>query len=268
VDHEACRDLEQDTRVPTAINICMTLDDSDRIKRGILIYRVKIMMEPCDLMRNFVTSTHKIDLLVNIPSKLIENAVDQLSSLPGVGRKTALRYALEMLRRKPEDIQRFSQALTEMRTQIKYCKQCHNVSDFEVCEICDSPYRENHTVCVVADIRDVMAIEGTGQYKGKYHVLGGIISPMDGIGPSDLTIDALIERIAQGQIQELILALNATMEGETTSFFISRKLADKDIKISSIARGVAIGGELEYTDEITLGRSIALRTPYEGGLRK
>ena len=205
---------------------------------------------------------------MNIPSKLIEQAVDQLSSLPGVGRKTALRYALEMLRRKPEDIVRFAQAVTEMRQNIKYCKQCHNVSDFEVCEICQSPFREDHTLCVVADIRDVMAIEGTGQYKGKYHVLGGIISPMDGIGPSDLTIDALVQRVDTGAVKELILALNATMEGETTSFYIARKLNDRPVRISSIARGVAVGGELEYTDEITLGRSIALRTPYEGGLKK
>ena len=205
---------------------------------------------------------------MNIPSKLIEQAVDQLSSLPGVGRKTALRYALEMLRRKPEDILRFAHAITEMRQHIKYCKQCHNVSDFEVCEICQSPYREDHTICVVADIRDVMAIEGTGQYKGKYHVLGGIISPMDGIGPSELTIDALLQRVGSGEVKELILALNATMEGETTSFYIARKLNDRPVRISSIARGVAVGGELEYTDEITLGRSIALRTPYEGGLKK
>ena len=194
--------------------------------------------------------------------------MDQLSSLPGVGRKTALRYALEMLRRKPEDILRFAHAITEMRQHIKYCKQCHNVSDFEVCEICQSPYREDHTICVVADIRDVMAIEGTGQYKGKYHVLGGIISPMDGIGPSELTIDALLQRVDSGEVKELILALNATMEGETTSFYIARKLNDRPVRISSIARGVAVGGELEYTDEITLGRSIALRMPYEGGLKK
>ena len=205
---------------------------------------------------------------MNIPSKLIEQAVDQLSSLPGVGRKTALRYALEMLRRKPEDILRFAHAITEMRQHIKYCKQCHNVSDFEVCEICQSPYREDHTICVVADIRDVMAIEGTGQFKGKYHVLGGIISPMDGIGPSELTIDALLQRVDSGEVKELILALNATMEGETTSFYIARKLNDRPVRISSIARGVAVGGELEYTDEITLGRSITLRTPYEGGLKK
>ena len=205
---------------------------------------------------------------MNIPSKLIEQAVDQLSSLPGVGRKTALRYALEMLRRKPEDIVRFAQAVTEMRQNIKYCKQCHNVSDFEVCEICQSPFREDHTLCVVADIRDVMAIEGTGQYKGKYHVLGGIISPMDGIGPSDLTIEALVQRVDTGAVKELILALNATMEGETTSFYIARKLNDRPVRISSIARGVAVGGELEYTDEVTLGRSIMLRTPYEVTLKR
>lgn len=225
-------------------------------------------MTKCANESQICTSNHKCTNPLNIPSKLIEQAVDQLSSLPGVGRKTALRYALELLRRKPEDIARFAHALTDMRDHIKYCQQCHNVSDHEVCEICDSPYRDGETICVVADIRDVMAIEGTGQYKGKYHVLGGIISPMDGIGPSELTIDALIARVASGAVKELILALNATMEGETTSFYISRKVAEYGIRMTSIARGVAVGGELEYTDEITLGRSIALRTPYEGGMKK
>lgn len=205
---------------------------------------------------------------MNIPSKYIEQAVDQVSSLPGIGRKTALRLVLELLKRKPEDIERFANSLTEMRNNTRFCKTCHNLSDEEECSICQSHYRDGSTICVVADIRDVMAIEGTGQYQGKYHVLGGIISPMDGIGPSDLTIDSLIARVSEGGIKELILALSATMEGETTSFYIYRKLSGFDIKISSIARGVAVGGELEYTDEVTLGRSILLRTPYEVSLKR
>lgn len=205
---------------------------------------------------------------MNIPSKYIEQAVDQVSSLPGIGRKTALRLVLELLKRKPEDIERFANALTEMRNNTRFCKTCNNLSDDEECSICKSHYRDSSIVCVVADIRDVMAIEGTGQFQGKYHVLGGIISPMDGIGPSDLFIDSLIERVSQGEIKELILALSATMEGETTCFYLFRKLGGMDVKISSIARGVAVGGELEYTDEITLGRSILLRTPYEVSLKR
>jgi len=205
---------------------------------------------------------------LNIPSKYIEQAVDQVSSLPGIGRKTALRLVLELLKRRPEDIERFANSLTEMRKNTCFCKTCNNLSDDDECSICKSHYRDGSTICVVADIRDVMAIEGTGQYQGKYHVLGGIISPMDGIGPSDLFIDSLIERVGQGEIKELILALSATMEGETTCFYLFRKLGDLDVKITSIARGVAVGGELEYTDEITLGRSILLRTPYEVSLKR
>ena len=200
---------------------------------------------------------------VNIPSKYIEQAVDQVSSLPGIGRKTALRLVLSLLKRKPEEVTRFAQSLMDLHENTRWCKQCNNLSDTDLCTICSSPFRDSKTVCVVGDIRDVMAIEGTGQYQGKYHVLGGIISPMDGIGPSDLFIEPLIERVASGETAEVILALNATMEGETTAFYLFRKLSPHSVKISSIARGVAVGGELEYTDEVTLGRSIMLRTPYE-----
>jgi recombination protein RecR len=205
---------------------------------------------------------------VNIPSRYIEQAVDQVSSLPGIGKKTALRLVLALLKRKPEDIERFAQALTEMHANTRLCKVCNNLSDDETCSVCASPYRDDSVVCVVADIRDVMAIESTGQYQGKYHVLGGIISPIDGISPADLAIESLIARAATGQIKEIILALSATMEGETTCFYLYRKLSAFDVKVSSIARGVAVGGELEYTDEVTLGRSILHRTPYEMSLKR
>jgi recombination protein RecR len=205
---------------------------------------------------------------VNIPSKLIEHAVDQMSSLPGIGRKTALRLVIELLRRKPEEVQRFANSFIEMRQQISYCKTCHNLSDEEECSICKSVHRDHTLLCVVGDIRDVMAIESTSQYAGTYHVLGGIISPMDGTGPGDLNIDSLVNRVSTGEISEVILALNATMEGETTSFYLFKKLSPFGIKISVIARGVAVGGELEYTDEVTLGRSILLRTPYENSLKR
>lgn len=205
---------------------------------------------------------------MNIPSRYIELAVDQVSSLPGIGRKTALRLVLELLKRKPEDIQRFATALTDMREHTKLCVTCNNLSDDALCTICASPYRDASLICVVADIRDVMAIESTGQFQGKYHVLGGIISPIDGVSPSDLFIDGLVQRASGGEIKEIILALSATMEGETTCFYLFRKLSAFDLKISSIARGVAVGGELEYTDEVTLGRSILLRTPYEVSLKR
>ncbi|MEZ4801079.1 MAG: recombination mediator RecR [Flavobacteriales bacterium] len=205
---------------------------------------------------------------MNIPSKLIQAAVDQMASLPGVGKKTALRLVLDLLRRNPEEIRNFANALTDMRENVKYCSACHNLSDEPICSICNDKNRDAGTICVVSDIRDVMAIEATEQYPGKYHVLGGIISPMDGIGPTDLQIDSLIERANSGEVKEVILALSATMEGETTSFYLYRKLSPLNIKISSIARGVAVGGELEYTDEVTLGRSILLRTPYEVSLKR
>lgn len=205
---------------------------------------------------------------MNHSSKLIEEAVDQVSSLPGVGRKTALRLVLDLLKRKPEEVARFAGSLTNLREQIRYCKICFNVADGDVCSICSNVHREKVTVCVVQDIRDVLAIEGTGQFSGTYHVLGGIISPMDGVGPSDLTIDSLLSRVAVDQIEEVILALNATMEGETTSFYLFKKMNALGIRVTTIARGVAVGGELEYTDEVTLGRSIQLRTPYESSLKR
>lgn len=205
---------------------------------------------------------------MNSSSKLIEEAVDQVSSLPGIGRKTALRLVLDLLKRKPEEVNRFASSLTNLREHIQYCGVCHNLSDAPKCQICANPNREGALVCVVQDIRDVMAIEGTGQYTGKYHVLGGIISPMDGVGPSDLNIDSLMQRVSSEHIQEIILALNATMEGETTSFYLFKKLSALQVKVSVIARGVAVGGELEYTDEVTLGRSILLRTPYESSLKR
>jgi recombination protein RecR len=201
-------------------------------------------------------------------SRFIEEAVDQVASLPGIGRKTALRLVLDLLRRKPEEVERFAHSLTNLREHVKYCRTCHNLSDDETCSICKEPRRDASVVCVVRDIRDVMAIESTGQYSGRYHVLGGIISPMEGIGPSDLRIDSLLERLTSGEIQEVILALNATMEGETTAFYLFRKIEPLGLRVTSIARGVAVGGELEYTDEVTLGRSILLRTPYEAVLKR
>lgn len=191
-----------------------------------------------------------------------------MSGLPGIGKKTALRLVLEMLRRKPEDIRRFANAFIDMKENIHHCKVCHNLADEEICGICANPRRDKSTLCVVSDIRDVMAIESTEQFNGVYHVLGGIISPMEGVNPSDLTIDSLVQRVSSGEVQEVILALSATMEGETTCFFIYRKLSEFNVKISSIARGVAVGGELEYTDEVTLGRSIQQRTPYEVSLKR
>ncbi len=191
-----------------------------------------------------------------------------MSGLPGIGRKTALRLVLELLKRKPEEVKRFSEAFIQMREHIHHCSICHNLSDEETCSICRNASRDRSTICVVSDIRDVMAIESTEQYKGLYHVLGGLISPMDGVGPSDLTVDDLLKRVGSGEVQEIIFALSATMEGETTGFFLYKKLQPLEVKISNIARGVAVGGELEYTDEVTLGRSIQLRTPYESSLKR
>ena len=198
------------------------------------------------------------------PSVLLENAVNELSSLPGVGRKTALRLALHMLRRDVGYTEGFASALLALRRDVKYCKVCHNISDTDVCQICSNPSRDASTVCVVENIRDVMAVENTQQYKGLYHVLGGVISPMDGIGPSDLQIDSLVDRVKSGTVKEVILALSSTMEGDTTNFYIFRKLAPYDVKLTMIARGISIGDELEYTDEVTLGRSIVNRTVFTG----
>ena len=194
-------------------------------------------------------------------SSLLEQAVTELSRLPGVGRKTALRLALHILRRDESEGVALGQAIIEMRKGIRYCRVCHNISEEEICPICADGRRDSSTVCVVENVNDVMIIERTGQYGGLYHVLGGVISPMDGIGPDSLTIDSLVERVAQGNIKEVILALGATMEGDTTNFYIFRKLAPfTDVKITQVARGVAVGNDLEYTDEITLGRSLLQRT--------
>lgn len=198
------------------------------------------------------------------PSQLLEQAVQQFASLPGIGRKTALRLVLHLLRQDTDDVVRFADTISTMKREVKHCHVCHNISDTDTCPICSDPRRDASTVCVVENIQDVMAIENTQQFHGLYHVLGGIISPMDGIGPSDLEIESLVARVALGNIQEVILALSPTMEGDTTSFYLFRKLASFNIKVSIIARGIAVGNELEYTDEVTLGRSILNRTPFDG----
>lgn len=198
------------------------------------------------------------------PSQLLERAVQEFSKLPGVGRKTALRLVLHLLRQEDQDVQAFVEAIGRLKHDVCYCKTCHNISDSECCPICADPRRDAATVCVVENIQNVMAVENTQQYQGLYHVLGGVISPMDGIGPSDLEIDSLVKRVEEGGVREVILALSPTMEGDTTNFYIFRKLAPYDVSISIIARGVSVGNELEYTDEVTLGRSIVNRTPFEG----
>ena len=197
------------------------------------------------------------------PSQLLEKAVAEFSKLPGIGRKTALRLVLWMLRQEDADVEQFAEAVSRLKHEVKYCKTCHNISDSEVCPICGDPRRDKTTVCVVENIQDVMAIENTQQFHGLYHVLGGVISPMDGIGPSEIEIDSLVKRVAEGGVQEVILALSPTMEGDTTNFYIFRKLSTYDVKVSVIARGVSVGNELEYTDEVTLGRSIMNRTLFE-----
>ena len=196
------------------------------------------------------------------PSALLENAVKEFSKLPGIGRKTALRLVLHLLRQDDQHVQDFAEAITILKEEVKYCSSCHNISDKNICNICADTSRDTSVVCVVENIKDVMAIENTVQYKGKYHVLGGIISPIDGIGPSDVEIESLINRVKDKEVKEVILALSATMEGDTTNFYIFRKLEPFNIKVSIIARGVSVGNELEYTDEVTLGRSILNRTPF------
>lgn len=198
------------------------------------------------------------------PSMLLEKAVGEFAKLPGVGRKTAMRLVLHLLRQDTAVVEAFGNAVITLKHEVKYCKVCHNISDTEVCRICSNPARDASIICVVESIRDVMAVEGTQQYKGLYHVLGGVISPMDGIGPSDLQIESLVERVRSGEVKEVILALSSTMEGDTTNFYISRKLNGMDVKLSVIARGISIGDELEYTDEVTLGRSIVNRTLFTG----
>lgn len=205
---------------------------------------------------------------MNYSSKLIEDAVNAFSSLPGIGKKSALRLTLQLLKRDTDEVEQFANSFIKMRSQMQYCNTCHNISDTIICEICNNKNRDSSIICVVADFRDVVAIESTNQFKGLYHVLGGLISPMDGIAPSDLNINTLIERSVLAETQEIIMALSATMEGDTTNFFIYKKLKDIDVKISAISRGVSVGNELEYTDEITLGRSILQRTPYENSIAK
>ena len=198
------------------------------------------------------------------PSQLLDKAVMEFSKLPGIGRKTALRLVLHLLRQSEDDVEQFTGSLSKMKKEVKYCRICHNISDTELCPVCADQRRDASTICVVENIQDVMAIENTQQYHGLYHVLGGIISPIDGIGPSDIEIDSLVTRVENGGIQEVILALSSTMEGDTTNFYISRKLQGFDVRLSVLARGISVGDELEYTDEVTLGRSILNRTPFDG----
>jgi recombination protein RecR len=200
------------------------------------------------------------------PSRLLENAVNEFAKLPGIGRKTALRLVLHMLKQEKSEVDLFGNSLIQLRNEIKHCQVCHNISDVDTCNICSNPNRNPEEVCVVENIKDVMAIENTQQFSGLYHVLGGIISPMDGIGPSDLEINSLVDRVKSGTVKEVLLALSTTMEGDTTNFFIYKKLKDLNVKISTLARGVSFGDELEYADEITLGRSIKNRLDFESTL--
>lgn len=202
----------------------------------------------------------------HFPSRLLENAVNEFAKLPGIGRKTALRLVLHLLRQERSEVEIFGNTMIQMKNEIKHCKVCHNISDSDVCNICANPSRIPSIVCVVENIKDVMSIENTHQFSGLYHVLGGIISPMDGIGPSDIEVDSLVERVKSGTVDEIILALSTTMEGDTTNFFIFKKMKDIQVKITTLARGVSIGDELEYTDEITLGRSIVNRQNFEDSL--
>lgn len=197
------------------------------------------------------------------PSLLLDRAVAEFSRLPGIGRKTALRLVLHLLKQPASDVEAFTQAIMTMKRDVKYCKVCHNISDTEICPICADNRRDTSSICVVENIRDVMAVENTMQYHGLYHVLGGIISPLDGIGPSDIEIDSLVKRVADGGIKEVILALSPTLEGDTTNFYISKKLKEFNVELTVIARGISVGNELEYADEVTLGRSIQNRTPFE-----
>ena len=200
------------------------------------------------------------------PSTLLENAVDELSALPGVGRKTALRLSLYLLRREPEYAERLGTALQALRRDVKYCRTCHNICDTDLCDICADTSRDRSTVCVVENVKDVMTVENTAQFRGLYHGLGGIIAPIDGIGPADLEIDSLVKRVAEGEVREVVLALSTTMEGDTTNFFIYRKLSAYPVRVTVIARGVSIGDELEYADEVTLGRSILNRVEFNDAI--
>lgn len=209
--------------------------------------------------------------LSTLSSRILEETVAEFSRLPGIGKRTALRLVLHLLKSEKEDSERLGEALIKLRKEIKYCSICHNISENDVCEICNDPRRDKNCLCIVEDIRDVIALENTQQYKGHYHILGGIISPMDGIGPNDLNILSLLDRVRKGELNEIIIALPATMEGDTTSFFLFKKinqLEQSAIKFSSIARGISVGGDLEFADEVTLGRSILQRVPYENSLIK
>lgn len=203
---------------------------------------------------------------MNFSSKLIEEAVNEFSKLPGVGKRTALRFVLHLMKQNQADVIQFGNSFIKLRSELRYCENCHNVSDKPLCTVCQNPNRDQSTVCIVEDIRDVMAIENTQQYRGVYHVLGGIISPMDGIGPADLTIESLVTKAGKGEIKEVIMALSTTMEGDTTNFYIYKRLKEYNITITTLARGVSIGDELAYADEVTLGRSIINRTLYENSL--
>lgn len=205
---------------------------------------------------------------MNLVSKVLQQAVDEFAQLPGVGHKTAFRFVLHLLKKNPEELKKFGNTFLQLQEQVKYCKECYNITDKEICDVCTDQRRDRTTICVVEDIRDIVSIENTEQYKGLYHVLGGIISPLDGVGPSDLNINHLIERIESGEPKEIIFALSTTMEGDTTNFYLSRQLQKFDVKLSTLARGVSIGGGLEYTDELTLGRSLVNRVPYEGSISK
>lgn len=205
---------------------------------------------------------------MDFSSKLIERAVNEFAQLPGVGKKTALRFVLHMLKKEASEVENFSEAILKLKSEICFCKNCFNISDKELCDICSNPTRDAKVICVVQDIRDVMAIENTGLFRGHYHILGGIISPMEGIGPANLTVEPLIKKIETTGVQEVIMALPATMEGETTNFYIYKKITPFNITVSTIARGIAIGDELEYADEVTLGRSIQFRIPYSNQILK
>ena len=204
---------------------------------------------------------------MDFPSYLVQKAVDEIAQLPGIGRRSALRLVLHILRQPKEFSERLSGAIATLRQDIRYCNTCHNISDAPQCNICDNPLRDRSVICVVEDVRDVMAIEATGQFRGTYHVLGGKIAPMDGIGPQQLTIDALIERVEQEKVKEIIFALGSTMEGDTTNYYIFKKLSNYPLTFSAISRGIGVGDELEYTDELTLGRSISQRIPFEISLK-
>ena len=199
------------------------------------------------------------------PSVLLERAVDEMSKLPGIGRRTALRLVLHLLRQKPEAVHMLSDSLVRLRDEVRHCRCCHNISDTDICDICANPQRDHTTICVVENVRSVLSVENTGQFRGVYHVLGGVISPMDGIGPADLEIASLVERVTSDEVREVIFALSPTMEGDTTNFYICRKLAGKDVRLTTLARGISVGDELEYADEVTLGRSLVNRIELSAG---